>query len=191
MQESQYRDVQIFKINFDSFEDSSYYINNWIRQATKGRIQQLFKPDAARGARLLLATTMYFNGQWKYAFNETFLGRFETARNYVKNVHMMKSTMTIRSGDLVGRNAYDTGRWIELPYAGNEFAMIIIIPNRRLALEELLNNLDAYQITSIFKQLDSSYKKKVFLEMPKFNIGSTYSLVSTLNQVNSNNFFKI
>lgn len=190
VQESSSRGVQIVRVNFDSFEDTSYYINNWIKAATRGRIQNVYRPDAVRGARILLATTMYFSGQWKYAFNDTYVGRFETAPHLQpKGVQMMRSIMTIRSGDLIARDGYNYGRWIELPYAGNEFAMIIVLPNRRHGLEQLIQNLAAYEITNIFKQLESSYKKKVFLEMPKFNIASTFSLVNALNQVQINTIF--
>lgn len=182
LQETRSRNVDIFNVNFESIEESSYTINNWISRATHGRIQQLYKPEAVRSARLLLATTMHFNGEWKFAFNQTVAGRFETTPTLSKTVTMMKGVMTIRAGDLVARNGY-SGRWIELPYAKNDFSMIIIVPNQRHYLDELVRSVDSNEITKILKQLDSSWKKKVFLDMPKFEVGSTFSFVNALLKV--------
>lgn len=131
---------------------------------------------------MLFATTIYFAKQWKYAFNETFPDRFETTEQLFKSVPMMKGIFTIRSGDMTLRNGF-TGRWVELPYAGNDFSMILIAPFQRHYLDEFIRSMDASDFTSIFKQLDGSYKKKVHLEIPKFNVGSTFSLVNTLLKV--------
>lgn len=181
--ESNYRGVESYSVNFNSAEESSYTINNWISHATHGRIQQLFKADSIRATRLLLANTMHFNGQWKYSFNETFRGPFESTPDLIKTVTMMKGVLTIRSGELHTRYGY-SGRWIELPYAGNDFSMIIIVPSQRHFLRDLILSLDTPEITGILKQLDSSWKKKVHLTMPKFEVGSTFSFVQPLLRVN-------
>lgn len=184
LRESQSRDVEVHSVNFADIEESSYKINNWISRATHGRISQLYKPEAVHSARMILATTMHFNGEWKFAFNETYTGTFETTARLNKPVTMMKGVMTIRAGDLVGVNGF-SGRWIELPYAKNDFSMIVIVPNQRHYLDNLIQSLDGTEITKILKQLDSSWKKKVFLDMPKFEVGSTFSFVNALLKVNS------
>lgn len=126
---------------------------------------------------------MHFNGQWKYSFNQTYPGLFETTPDLRKEVTIMRGTLTIRSGEIHTRAGL-SGTWIELPYAGNDFAMIIIVPNQRHALKELIDTLETTAITGILKQLDSSWKKKVNLTMPKFEVGSTFSFVQPLQRVN-------
>lgn len=182
LQESNVRNVEVSTVNFQNIDESSYIINNWISRHTRNRIQQLYKPEAASTTRLLLATAMHFNGEWKFAFNQTVNGRFETTAEFKKPVTMMRAEMTLRAGDLVTRKGF-SGRWIELPYAKNDFSMIVILPNQRHYLNELIDALDSSEITKILKQLDSSWKKKVHLDMPKFEVGSTFSFVNTLSKV--------
>lgn len=104
-------------VNFNIPEESSYAINNWVSNATNNYIRNIFKPDLNRPVRMLLANTIFFNGEWKYGFSEVKVEPFETTEKLIKNVPMMKISNSFRSNPISLRNGF-TGLWIELPYLG-------------------------------------------------------------------------
>lgn len=182
IRESHVRNVEIFPVNFNSVDEAGFIINNWISNATKNQISTLYKADAIRGVKLLLANTIYFRGEWKHAFNETIAAPFETTERLIKSVPTMKNTLTLRSGDIVLRNGF-TGRWVEIPYAGNDYSMVVILPLQKHHLDVFIHSMRSSDFIEILKQLDSSYKKLVHLSLPKFSVQSTFSLVNTLLKV--------
>ena len=130
-----------------------------------------------------MANTIYFRGKWKFFFNDTSYERFESNPRLSKNVVMMKSTASLRSADFVTKQNGLQGRWIEIPYTGNEFSMIVLLPGQRHGLDDLLRSMDASEFSDMFRYLDTSYRKTVHLKLPKFNVQSTYSLVKPLTKV--------
>lgn len=184
IREAHTREVEIFPVNFNSIEESDYIINNWIANATKNQIPSIYRPDASRGVKLLMANTIYFRGEWKYGFNETVSERFETTEKLTKNVPMMKNRAILRSGELNLRSGV-TGRWVELPYLSSDFSMIIVLPEQRHQLDALIYAMQPHDFQEIFGELNHSYKKLVNLALPKFTVQSTFSLVNVLLKVSA------
>lgn len=172
----------MYQVNFNNPDESAYYINAWIANTTRNQITSLYRPDRDRAIRLLLANTIFFRGEWKHAFNNTVLERFEVAEGQQKSVLMMKNVMTLRAGDIILQNGF-SGRWVEIPYQGNEYAMIVILPVQRHYLDEFIRYMRTSDFNAILSQLDNSYKKLVHLSLPKFSIRSTFSLVNVLVKV--------
>lgn len=131
----------------------------------------------------MLTNSIYFNGEWKFGFNEVKTEPFYTTEKLSKNVPMMKNVVSLRAGNIVLRNGF-SGQWIELPYRGDEFSMVIIIPSQRHYLDEFIRSMRTNDFNDILKQLNNSYKKLVHLSMPKFSISSSFSLVNVLLKVN-------
>lgn len=179
------RGIEIISVDFNNIEEASYTINAWIANTTRNQINSLFKGDKARGSKLLLANTINFRGKWKHQFNQTVLERFEVTETQFKPVPMMKNFVSLRTGDITFQNGFGA-RWVEIPYQGNEFAMIIVLPIQRHYLDTILRTMNANDFSAIFTKLDNSYKKLVHLSLPKFTIRSTFSLVNVLLKVNPN-----
>lgn len=182
IQEASNRNIDILPVNFNAPDESSFIINNWVSNATNNLIKNIFKPDVSRPVRVLLANTIYFNGEWKYGFNEVKAEPFETTEKLVKNVQMMKNLVSLRAGSVILRNGF-AGQWIELPYRGDEFSMIIIVPQQRHYLDEFIRSMRAADFNDILKQLSSSYKKLVHLSMPKFSVSSSFSVLNSILKV--------
>lgn len=169
-------------VNFNKPDESSYAINNWISNATNNYIRNIFKHDLNRPVRMLLANTIFFNGEWKYGFNEVKVEPFETTDKLIKNVPMMKNLNSFRSNSITLRNGF-TGRWLEIPYIGDEYSMVIIIPQQRHYLDEFIRSMRNNDFQDILKQLSSSYKKLVHLSMPKFTVSSSFSVLNAILKV--------
>lgn len=178
------RDVDIVPVNFESQEETKYVINNWVANATNNRIKDFFKPGDAinTDAQVILTNSIYFNGEWKFGFNEVKSEPFYTTEKLSKNVQMMKNLVSLRAGYITLRNGF-SGQWVELPYRGDEFSMVLIVPTQRHYLDEFIRSMRTNDFSDIIKQLSSTYKKLVHISMPKFTVTSSFSVVNVLLKV--------
>ncbi|KAJ6631755.1 Serpin I2 [Pseudolycoriella hygida] len=179
IQESKSRDVGIQAVDFDNTNEALYIINNWISSATKNQIRNLFQPDHLYGLRVLLTNTMYFRGIWKSFFNDTLFDRFDTTEKLSKGVTFMKKIEKLRGNEFESIGGVK-GTWVELPYEGNEFSMVLILPEVRHSLDYLIRQLTTTDIMNIIGQLEEPYKRLVHLKIPKFSIQSSFSLTNVL-----------
>lgn len=182
IREAHERHIDILPVNFANADVSSYVVNNWVANATRNQIKSIFRPDVNRGTRLLLANTIYFSGEWKHGFGEVKPEPFYTTEHLVKSVPMMKNLVSLRAGKITLRSGF-TGQWVELPYRGDEFSMVVIVPFQRYYLDEFIRSMRSSDFSDILKQLSTSYKKLVHLSMPKFTASSSFSLVNVLLKV--------
>lgn len=182
VQEAANRNIDIMSVNFNQPDESSYAINNWVSNATNNYIRNIFKPDLNRPVRILLANTIFFNGKWKYGFNEVKVEPFETTNKLIKNVPMMKNLNSFRSNSIILKNGF-TGEWLELPYKDDYYSMVIVIPQQRHYLDEFIRSMHNNDFQNIIKQLSTSYKKLVHLSMPKFSVSSSFSVLNSILKV--------
>lgn len=129
-----------------------------------------------------MANTIYFNGEWKYGFNEIKFEPFYTNDQSVKSVEMMKNVASMRADKIVLRNGF-SGQWVELPYRGDEYSMVLILPQQRFYLDEFIRSMRTNDFNDIMANLTSSYKKMVHLSVPKFSAVSSFSVVNVLLKV--------
>lgn len=178
------REVDIVPVNFDSSDETKYVINNWVANATNNRIKEFFKPSDAISSdtQVILTNSIYFSGEWKYGFNEVKSEPFYTTEKLSKNVQMMKNLISLRTGAITLRNGF-SGQWVEIPYRGDEFSMVLIVPTQRHYLDEFIRSMRTNDFNDIIQHLSSSYKKLVHLSMPKFTVTSSFSLVKVLLKV--------
>lgn len=179
IREAHSRGVDIIPVNFNSADESTFVINNWISNATKNQITSLYRPDPMRGTRLLLANTIYFRSQWRYAFNGSVPEKFETTEKLIKTVPTMKITATLRAGAIQTRSGLGA-QFVELPYVDNDYSMILILPQLRHRLDTLIRGMQASDFNDIMEQMNHSFKKTVHLSMPKFTVQTRFSLVNVL-----------
>lgn len=138
IREAHTRDVEIIPVNFNSVEESGFIINNWIANATKNQIASVYRADALRGTRLLLANTIYFRSQWKYVFTDVSNERFETTEKLAKTIPMMRTTLELRAGGITLQDGTTKAQFIELPYDDENFSMILILPEQRHRLDDVI-----------------------------------------------------
>lgn len=180
------RNVNIVPVNFESPDETKYVINNWVANATNNRIRDIIKPEHpfSSDTQVILTNSIYFNGEWKFGFNEVKTEMFHTTEKLAKSVEMMKNVVSLRSNNIHLRNGF-VGQWIELPYRGDEFSMVILMPTQKYHLDEFIRSMRSTDFSDIIKQLSGSYKKLVHLSMPKFIVQSSISLVNPLLKVNT------
>jgi serpin B len=140
-------------------------INRWVEQKTEDRIKELLKPeDINRNVRLVLTNAIYFNGTWVEPFrkNATHEGDFETAPGVKMKVPMMR---------VGGRFLYHSGSEFELvmlPYRGDQFAMVVLLPRKRCDLAEVETSLTADKLLDGISKL-TQHDGSVMLPRFKYN----------------------
>jgi len=154
-------------------EESRTTINKWVSEQTEGRIEDLI-PQGTIDAltRLILTNAIYFNAAWQYPFNEeaTSDGTFHLLDGEQITVPMMRQTESFGYADGDGYQA------VELPYDGQELAMVILLPENGQfeGFEDSLNYEAVKEITSKLE------RQQVNLTMPKFEFETEFSLVKAL-----------
>jgi serpin B len=120
---------------------------------------------------LVLTNAVYFNAAWADAFSEsaTTDGAFVRADGSTVTVPMMRGPVASRIGRGEG--------WIaaELPYAGDQVSMVVLLPDDLDALEE---GLDTDVLDEVLASLRSA---DVSVTMPRFEARSHFSLKDALS----------
>jgi serpin B len=120
-------------VDFTAGGEAARQIDAWVRRQTAGRIDKLFG-QLDPSTRLVLANALYLRADWEQPFTEssTTDATFTRADGSTVQARMMQ-----RAGQL-GYAAGDGWQAVELPYAGGQLAMRVLLPTGRLTPADLL-----------------------------------------------------
>ncbi|NMO18746.1 serpin family protein [Pyxidicoccus fallax] len=150
-------------------------INDWVKERTEGRIQGLLPEGSVRpDTRLVMANALYFKGAWAVPFNDsgTHGAPFRRLDGSEQQVQMMAGAdgfFPYGKGD-----GYEA---VALPYAGQSFRMLLVIPDSG-RFTEVESRLSASFLSEVRSKLETD---RLFLQMPKFRVETEFSLVERLN----------
>jgi serpin B len=155
-------------------EESRVTINDWVADQTEGRIEDLIPPGLINSlTRLVLTNAIYFNAAWLNPFDEDITrdGDFHLLDGSQVKVPMMSQQEHLGYAEGDGYQA------VELPYDGEELAMVILLPASG-EFETFENSLSAETVAAIIESLDY---REVALTMPRFEFDSSFSLLEALS----------
>jgi len=162
-----------FKISPDSVRAT---INAWVEKQTNNKIKDLLGPGSLRSStRLVLTNAIYFKGDWQDPFDGEATQKEEF---HLSSTQWAMTPMMHRTG---GYRYYDGGTFqaLELPYAGNEISMVILLPKATdglPALEKLFASGVAGDWIRKLEPVD-----KVILTLPRFTMTQQFELSGTLS----------
>lgn len=190
--------IKMIEIDFSDTEQAADRVNEWANTKTRGNIPQVIsKQGISPDMAMLLVNAIYFKGTWLYKFNETETnkrGRFESAKNKQMSVHMMSQTNKLRFGEInfgIYSDPENGLRWVELPYDGDELSMIVLLPKVSHQLDEMLSRTNGSHLQDIFKVIRRNHNPiKIHLQMPRFTIKSSVSLVQPLKKLGIKEIFE-
>lgn len=157
-------------------------INDWVSDRTAGRIQNLLGPGVIDAlTRMVLVNAIYFKGDWAVRFDpaKTEPAKFHTAEGE-RDVSLMHRRGSIRHA------ATDTLQLVELPYAGNDLSMLVLLPRERGGLAALEAALTADQLAEWTRALRP---RDVKLWLPRFKVEAQFSLKETLTAMGMGDAF--
>lgn len=146
-----------FNINDPGIVDE---VNNWISENTNGKIDNMIN-EIPGDVVMLLINAVYFNGKWRYQFdeNETSTEDFYLEHGSVVNADMMHIGSTYKI------KATEDLTIAELPYGQGNFVMDVILPAQGKTTSEILplltdSNWEAW--------MEDMYEREIELYMPRF-----------------------
>ncbi len=149
-------------------------INDWVEAETNRKIVELLKPGMVDGlTRLALVNAIYFKGKWARQFDSklTVEQPFHLSPKEQVTAQLMRQTGDFKYAEITGLQV------VELPYLGDDLAMVVLLPREADGLDHLEKELTAQNLASWTTNLQSQ-KVEVFL--PKFKIASEFSPAQTL-----------
>lgn len=157
-------------------------INDWVAEQTANRIVDLI-PEGAIDTltRLVLTNAIYFNAPWLHPFDpeRTTTESFALLDGGRVDVSMMHTTESLLYA------AWDGGVAFELPYNGNELAMIVLVPD-----EGTFDAFDAALTVEIFDGVVASLaSRSIALGFPRFTFVYAASLVDPLTALGMTDAF--
>lgn len=145
-------------------------INQWVMDHTNDLIKDLIAPGVlVEDTRLVLVNAIYFLSQWKIAFdkNATYNDRFNiTAERHVQTPFMfMKDHFRY-----IENSNYQA---LELPYEGDHFSMVVVLPSRNTTLDRFVSEMQ----TELFEEINEGMQsKEVEVYLPSFTSRSKFDL---------------
>ena len=163
-------------------EESRLAINDWVAENTEDRIRDLIPPDVISPlTRMVLTNAIYFNAPWTHPFVEanTRQRPFHLLDGSAADVPMMKTEEEFLYA------AGDGYQAVDLPYAGDELAMTVLLPDRG-RFREFEDSLDSALVNRIMTGLEFRYVK---LDLPRFEFESQFRLGETLRAMGMSDAF--
>jgi serine protease inhibitor len=158
-------------------EGSRGIINNWVEQATHQKIKDLLTPGSIDPkTRLVLTNAIYFKSAWFVPFNEqlTKQADFTLAKGQKVTAPLMETTGNFLYLEETGLQV------VELPYAGNELSMLILLPRQVDGLPALEKSLKEERLSVIQSKL---LPARVNVIAPRFKITSSFELIGPLRRL--------
>ena len=167
-----YYDAEVNALDF-SDSQAKDIINKWIADNTNNKITEIvdyISPETV----MFLINAIYFKGNWKYEFDssDTESKPFYLASGTTKNVLMMQqeASFNFLTNDLF--------KAVELPYGGEKFSMVVLLPNEGKTTDDIINELNDNNWNSWL----NSFEKvgDIHIIMPKFKFKYDKSLNNAL-----------
>jgi serine protease inhibitor len=149
-------------------------INTWVEKMTNDKIRDLFQPGVLDPlTRMVLVNAIYFKGDWDKPFSKglTQTAPFHLSPNQTVDAPLMRANGKYRYAETPDIQV------LELPYAGHDLSMLILLPRQVDGLAALETSLTLEKLAAWRKDLAT---RPVQLWLPKFKLESQFSLNAKL-----------
>lgn len=175
--------ASVTPLDFRAPEQARKTINTWVEDKTNQKIKDLI-PGGVLNAdtRLVLVNAIYFKGNWSSPFK---------AAATEEAPFRLPSGQTVQAPLMFQKKHFNYGanddlQVLEMPYAGDDLSMVVLLPKKADGLNVLENNLTAANLAK-WTQGMGSPEVKVYL--PKFKMTCRFSLNGTLQAMGVTNAF--
>lgn len=159
-------------VDFENEPDvSRLRINAWVEDQTNNRIEELLPPGSiSASTRLVLTNAIYFLADWLYTFDPelTTDATFHMDNGESRDVELMSLAKPDENVKVLSALT-DISKAVELPYVGNRFSMIAVLP-REGSFDEYENSFDREELSNIISSLDSN---EIKVKLPRFTFGTS------------------
>ncbi|XP_016003645.2 serpin I2 [Rousettus aegyptiacus] len=174
-------------VNFQDAKSCAETISTWVERKTYGKIKEMFSGEEFGPlTRLVLVNAIYFKGDWKQKLRkeDTQLMNFTKKDGAVVQIPMMKALLKTKYGYFSESSV--NYQVLELPYKGDEFSLIIILPAEEVNIEEMEKLLTAHQILKRFSEMQ---EEEVEISLPRFKVEQKLDFKEALYSLNITEIF--
>ncbi|MDW0118752.1 serpin family protein [Sporosarcina thermotolerans] len=174
-----YFNAEIQEIDIAS-DDSPKRINNWVKEATNGKIDKMVEGNLDENLVAMLLNAIYFKGDWQYPFDKRLTENrtFHLADGNKINAPFMSLQEKL---SYMANSDYQA---IKLPYADGGMSMTIVLPND---LKKFESDLSAES----WEKIQSGMKKtRGTILLPKFKLAYETELNEALKALGMKSAFK-
>lgn len=175
---SQYYGAELQQLDFkNATEAARKTINAWVEEKTEDKIIELIKPGLLGSLTFLVLTNaIYFKGAWESKFDEkhtkdAFFTPLEGKKVKVPMMHQEEDINYASVDDL---------QILEMPYAGEEMSMVVLLPGQSSSLDNLEKSLTWENLNTWLSALQ---KQKVEVFLPSFKMTSGFLLGDALRSM--------
>lgn len=176
------RYVSLLENDYDAFVTTQNFldpatvqaINNWCSENTEGKINKVIDRLASNDVMVLI-NALYFNAPWQKAFDkESTADRMFYGVVEDKEIPMMTQRGKFRYAQ------YQDCQMIELPYAGERYAMYVVLPPANWDANAIIPYIGESAFDAAMGMLSS---REVVLTMPKFKLETSLILNKALEKM--------
>nr|XP_031535521.1 serpin I2 [Vicugna pacos]XP_031535529.1 serpin I2 [Vicugna pacos] len=174
-------------VDFQNAKACAETINTWVESKTDGKIKNMFSGEEFGPlTRLVLVNAIYFKGDWKQKFRkeDTQLMNFTQKDGAAVKIPMMKALLRTKYGYFSESSM--NYQVLELPYKGDEFSLIIILPAEDVNIEEMEKLITAHQILQWFSEMQ---EEEVEISLPRFKVEQKLDFKEALYSLNITEVF--
>jgi serpin B len=158
----QYFDAGAEELDFDD-PGAVDTINSWVNENTDGKIEGIVDPPINPLTIMFLINAIYFNGNWKYQFDEQDT-RSETF--YLTDGSESECQMMVQHATLSYYRS-DTFQAVDLPYGNGKYSMTVLLPAQNNDIDNLIANLNDISWNDWMARL---VDQELRLYLPKFTL---------------------
>ncbi|XP_069685401.1 serine protease inhibitor 77Ba-like [Periplaneta americana] len=179
-------------VNFANTTGTVNFINRWVGNVTRNRITQLVHEEDMKDPHLVIASGNFFKGNWLLPFNSsnTITEKFYDDKGVeLGEVQMMHQNSHFRYSRMTELGA----KVVELPYEGQQFSMLVVVPIGNTTIDELLERLTKTTMEKIYHRMTTEDEEfpDAFVEvfLPRVVINSDYVLNKALEKLGIHDVF--
>lgn len=175
------------RLNFTADPDRCRrLINKWVANRTMQKIKELLARSAVdRSTSLVLVNAIYFRSSWRFRFDRRRTSRrpFHVSRTEQVDTEMMDTKATLRLGRIPSLKC----KIVEIPYANDDAAMYVLLPDDIDGLSRLEDGLSVTVLDGAIDSMRSVTNAR--LTLPKFKMEEQFDLRSTLDAMGISEVF--
>ena len=155
-------------------------VNKWCSIKTKGTITKIIE-KLDPNTLMVLLNAVYFKGEWKKKFKAE-----STSKRPFYNLNSESNVVQVDTMYQKSKFLYNEDnelQIIELPYKKDSMSAVIILPKKEININNFISKLNDEKLQKLIKRMTSN---EVELELPKFELNYSSSLVNTLKKLGMN-----
>ena len=173
----QYYGVLVTAVNYGDAETARGTINAWVEKRTGAKIQEMIPRGLLDATTcLILVNAIYFKGNWASQFDQGLTGDAPFWITPAEKVQVPMMSQTIEFGYREG----DGLQVLELPYAGDDLSMVVLLPREIDGLAELEGRLTVDNLNTWTAGL---WQTEVQVFLPRFEISFPFRLDDALKSM--------